>query len=162
MVEVTDVQAKPGYVLELRFSDGTTGNATISDLMERPLFAPLADEALFKQAYVEHGVVCWPGDIDIAPEFLYARAHGLPRPETFEQAQHNELEMSLRELRKLVGMTQADLSGYMGMAQSELSRFERREDFLLSTLRQYVQALGGKLEIAAVIGDKRIVALREI
>ncbi len=42
------------------------------------------------------------------------------------------------------------------MTQAELSRFERREDRKLSTLRKYVEALGGELEIAAVFGNKRI------
>lgn len=38
--------------------------------------------------------------------------------------------------------------------QGELSRIDRREDVLLSTLRAYVEALGGKLEVVADFGDK--------
>lgn len=156
MIKVHDVQPLPGYRLELTFSDGSHGLVSIDDLLTESLFAPLVEEATFQHAYIDHGVVCWPGNIDIAPEFLYARAHELPRPDTLEQALDNELSMSLRELRKLVGKTQNTVAESMGMAQSELSRFEHREDCRLSTLRQYVQALGGRLEIAAIIGDKRI------
>ena len=42
------------------------------------------------------------------------------------------------------------------MTQSELSRTERRDDHLLSTLRRYVQALGGRLEVLAVFDDRQI------
>jgi predicted transcriptional regulator len=66
------------------------------------------------------------------------------------------LEMDLRELRKLVGKTQQDVAKAARMAQSELSKTERREDHRLSTLRRYVQALGGELEVVANFGDKRI------
>jgi hypothetical protein len=55
------------------------------------------------------------------------------------------LAMELRELRHEAEMTQA-----------ELSKFERREDHLISTLRRYVTALGGELEVVAVFDNKRI------
>jgi hypothetical protein len=38
----------------------------------------------------------------------------------------------------------------------ELSRLESRNDHLTSTLRRYVEALGGRLEITAVFGERRI------
>jgi hypothetical protein len=43
-----------------------------------------------------------------------------------------------------------------GMAQSEVSRLERREDHHVSTLRKVVEALGGELEVSAVFGEKRV------
>jgi hypothetical protein len=66
------------------------------------------------------------------------------------------LEMDLREMRKLVGKTQQDVAKLARMAQSELSKTERRADHRLSTLRRYVRALGGDLEVVANFGDKRI------
>ena len=42
------------------------------------------------------------------------------------------------------------------MTQSELSRLESRTDHLTSTLRRYVEALGGKLEVTAVFGGRRV------
>jgi transcriptional regulator with XRE-family HTH domain len=66
------------------------------------------------------------------------------------------LEMDLRDLREAAGRTQQEMAELTDMTQSELSRFVRREDHKLSTLRRYVEALGGELEVAAVIGDKRI------
>ncbi len=59
------------------------------------------------------------------------------------------VRMPLRSLRAAIGKTQVDVSEATGIAQSEVSRIEGRDDALVSTLRRYVEALGGKLEIVA-------------
>jgi DNA-binding XRE family transcriptional regulator len=70
---------------------------------------------------------------------------------------HREvLVMELRELRQQAGKTQAEVADIAEMTQAELSKIERRDDHLLSTLRRYVTALGGRLEVVAVFDDKRI------
>ena len=66
------------------------------------------------------------------------------------------LEMDLRALREAAGLTQEELAQRVAVTQSELSKLERREDYRLSTLRRYVTALGGQLEIVAVVDGKRI------
>jgi DNA-binding transcriptional regulator YiaG len=66
------------------------------------------------------------------------------------------LEMDLRALREAAGLTQEELAQRVAVTQSQLSKLERREDFRLSTLRRYVAALGGQLEIIAVVDGKRI------
>ena len=66
------------------------------------------------------------------------------------------LEMDLRALREAVGFTQGELAQRVEITQSQLSKMERREDHRISTLRRYVEALGGSLEICAVIDGKRI------
>lgn len=66
------------------------------------------------------------------------------------------LAMELRELRQEAGKTQAEVAGIAEMTQAELSKFERRDDHLISTLRRYVTALGGQLEVVAVFDNKRI------
>jgi Helix-turn-helix domain len=71
------------------------------------------------------------------------------------------LEMNLRELRRLTGFTQEDVAQATQMRQPELSRVERRDDHLLSTLRRYIEALGGKLEVIARF-DKKSVKLRGV
>ena len=63
---VTLVQALPGYHLRVQFADGLEGIADLSALVRSPsagVFAALADEALFKRAFVEYGAVTWPGEI---------------------------------------------------------------------------------------------------
>jgi predicted transcriptional regulator len=65
-------------------------------------------------------------------------------------------EQTLRELRQGFDLTQVDAARAAEMTQSELSRLESRGDHRISTLRRYVEALGGQLEVAAVFGGKRV------
>lgn len=58
-------------------------------------------------------------------------------------------EMTLRDLRKALRLTQTDLSKKLHMKQEAISRLERRTDLLLSTLISYIEAMGGELSITA-------------
>ncbi|WP_437634420.1 helix-turn-helix domain-containing protein [Sorangium sp. So ce854] len=76
--------------------------------------------------------------------------------EVKREAEREVLAMNLRALRESIGKTQEELAALADLSQAELSRFEKREDHLLSTLRRYIAALGGQLEVSAVFGDKRV------
>jgi len=65
-------------------------------------------------------------------------------------------ELTLKELRKDLDITQAQLAHAADMTQSELSRLESRADHRVSSLRRYVEALGGEIEITAIVGTRRI------
>jgi transcriptional regulator with XRE-family HTH domain len=58
-------------------------------------------------------------------------------------------EMPLHELRRARELSQEHLAHEMNQSQSAISRLERRTDMYLSTMRRYVRALGGELEIIA-------------
>ena len=58
-------------------------------------------------------------------------------------------EHTLQKLRRAQGMTQAAMAEALGIGQDGVSRLEQRSDMRLSTLRGYVEALGGKLSIVA-------------
>lgn len=62
----------------------------------------------------------------------------------------------LAELRQSRPVTQVQLAETLGISQGNVSRLEARSDVYLSTLRGYVEALGGHLEIAVVFDDERI------
>lgn len=64
--------------------------------------------------------------------------------------------VKLAELRDRMDTTQAELAAVMGVTQANVSRIERQENVYLSTLSEYVEALGGKLEISAVFDDRVI------
>lgn len=66
------------------------------------------------------------------------------------------VEMDLREIREMLGKTQVEMAEKLAASQAEISRFERREDVRLSTLRRYVTALGGDLEVYASFGDRKV------
>jgi predicted transcriptional regulator len=65
-------------------------------------------------------------------------------------------ELTLKGLRQDLDMTQAEVGRILDMTQSELSRLECRNDHLTSSLRRYVEALGGELEISAVFAGRRV------
>lgn len=63
--------------------------------------------------------------------------------------------MPLAEIRKAIGMTQADLAGKLDVAQGSVSKIENAADMYLTTLRKYVEALGGELHLTAKFADGR-------
>src|SRR5580698_844981 len=76
------------------------------------------------------------------------------------QRVRDELQrMALDELRSAKQLTQADMAEMLNVPQSSISRIERRADMYLSTLRNYVHALGGVLQIQAVFPDSDTVAI---
>lgn len=77
------------------------------------------------------------------------------RKATEGRAGDGVVELDLRAMRELLGKTQVDVAKAADMDQSEVSKAERRKDHLLSTLRRYVAALGGEVEVIAKFGNKR-------
>jgi transcriptional regulator with XRE-family HTH domain len=70
------------------------------------------------------------------------------------------LPVLLSRLRERYGLTQRDVAEKLGVRQATISGIERREDIQLSTLRRFVEALGGSLEICGLFPDaKHCIAL---
>ena len=67
--------------------------------------------------------------------------------------------MALDELRGAKQLTQADMAEMLDVPQSSISRIEQRADMYLSTLRNYVHAIGGELRIQAVFPDGRAIVI---
>lgn len=86
-----------------------------------------------------------------APKSLDAKLSELPaerRSKIDQRAQELiEQELDLGELRRALSVTQTDLAELMKVGQESISRLERRADPRISTLRSYVEALGGRLTI---------------
>ena len=68
-------------------------------------------------------------------------------------------EMSLRDLRHAHHLTQERIGQSLGIGQEGISRLEQRTDLLISTLRGYVEAMGGNLQLVAQFPDRPPVAL---
>ena len=58
--------------------------------------------------------------------------------------------------REARSTTQVELASALGVTQANVSRIEHQDDLYLSTLREYVEALGGRLQIAAIFDDQTI------
>ncbi|MGX1101486.1 helix-turn-helix domain-containing protein [Amorphus sp. MBR-141] len=63
-------------------------------------------------------------------------------------------ELTLRDLRKAHDLTQERMAELLDVGQDSVSRLEKRSDLLLSTLRSYVSAMGGTLELVARFPDR--------
>ncbi len=76
------------------------------------------------------------------------------RRQANRQGAKEELErLGFGKLRQARQLTQVELAERLDVPQAAISRMERRTDLLLSTLRQYVEGMGGQLELRAVFPE---------
>ena len=68
-------------------------------------------------------------------------------------------ELNLRQMRRLRKLTQSRLSKELKIGQEGVSRIEKRTDLYLSTLRNYVEGVGGKLSLVVEFPDRPPVVL---
>ena len=68
-------------------------------------------------------------------------------------------EKSLRDLRRARTLTQNRIAKKLGIGQESVSKLESRSDLMISTLRNYVEAMGGKLSLVAEFPDRPPVSL---
>lgn len=73
-----------------------------------------------------------------------------------KRVENTLLEMSLGDLRRELGVTQSDMAKAAEMTQGDVSRLENSDNFRIATLRRAVRALGGEIEVIAVVGSKRV------
>jgi DNA-binding XRE family transcriptional regulator len=75
-----------------------------------------------------------------------------------EQLRAEQRAYRLAEMRRRLGITQADVATRMGVTQGRVSAIEHAKAGAteLRTLAAYVEALGGRLEIIADFGDQRL------
>lgn len=71
------------------------------------------------------------------------RKHNIKKEASLLITEYN----TLQEFRTSLGMTQMELAEDLLISQVNISKLEKRTDMHISTLRKYVEALGGKLEI---------------
>ena len=69
--DVVEVKPLEALGLFVRFTDGLTGQVRFMPEHLSGVFEPLKDPAYFRQVYVDHGAVAWPGQIDLAPDAMY-------------------------------------------------------------------------------------------
>jgi len=67
--------------------------------------------------------------------------------------------LTLRELRKAKDLTQVRLAETLGIRQATIAQMEKRSDLMISTLRGYVESMGGKLRLMVEFPDRTPVSL---
>ena len=71
-LKVSGVRPLADHQLWVRFNNGEARVVDFRPLLDSVAFAPLKDEAAFRDVYIDYGVTVWMnGDVDIAPERLY-------------------------------------------------------------------------------------------
>jgi len=66
------------------------------------------------------------------------------------------LDMQLQDIRKSRNVTQVELAQVLNVEQAAISKLENRDDMYVSTLREYIRALGGELQLVAKFPDAEI------
>lgn len=94
----------------------------------------------------------------MARNFHELRAKMSPESRARAQEKFKQLvkEMPLKELRAARELTQEQLAGTLGTSQAAVSKLERRADMYVSTLAQFVKAMGGDLQIRSVFPDGEV------
>ena len=80
-----------GYVIRLKFRDGTAGEIDLSAELTGPIFEPLRDLEAFKQFRVhpDFHTLVWPNGADLDADVLYAEVSGAPIIFTQRQTSHS-------------------------------------------------------------------------
>lgn len=68
----------------------------------------------------------------------------------------------LRELRQIAGKAQADIATVLNIKQPSVSKIEKQADMYLSTLRSYVEAIGGQLELTVKLPERPALRLHHL
>lgn len=81
------------------------------------------------------------------------------------EARYQELKQEvegLRELRQIAGKAQADIATKLNIKQPSVSKIEKQADMYLSTLRSYVEAVGGELDLVVRLPSRPPVKLQHL
>ena len=87
---------------------------------------------------------------------LRARMSPEAQAEARRLADEDLAKMPLQELRTARQLTQQQLAQTLNMSQAAVSQLEKRADMYLSTLGNFVEAMGGRLELYAVFPDGKV------
>ena len=71
--DVAEVKPEPDYCLYVRFKDGLPGHAQLRREELTGVLAPLRNVRFFEQVFIDCGAVAWHGEIDLAPDSMYAQ-----------------------------------------------------------------------------------------
>jgi transcriptional regulator with XRE-family HTH domain len=69
---------------------------------------------------------------------------------------------SLRQLRRLAGKAQSEIAAALKIKQPSVSKIEKQADMYLSTLRSYVEAIGGELELVVKLPERPALRLHRL
>lgn len=120
--DVVEVKPESDYCLFVRFKDGLAGRVRLERKDLTGVLSPLLDAQFFERVFIDAGAVAWPGDIDLAPDAMYAQVAG-----RFQRTPQGTDETMFRlrlprfyELKDLLGDT-SDPDAYFHNFEERLS-----------------------------------------
>jgi hypothetical protein len=84
--DILEVVPKGNHCLFVRFKDGLEGLVRLHREQLTGALEPLRDEHFFNQVFIDDGAVAWPGEIDLAPDAMYAEVSDV----------HKQTDLSVR------------------------------------------------------------------
>ena len=67
------VKPEENFTLHVRFADGLEGKVHfLPSRLKKTIFQSLSDESYFKKVYIDHGVITWSEDLDLAPDTMHS------------------------------------------------------------------------------------------
>ncbi|MFG1396332.1 XRE family transcriptional regulator [Roseixanthobacter pseudopolyaromaticivorans] len=88
-----------------------------------------------------------------------------PEEQAAIDARYQDLKQEvegLRELRQIAGKAQAEIASALNIKQPSVSQIERQTDMYLSTLRSYVEAVGGELELTVKLPKRPALRIHQL
>lgn len=70
--DIVSVKMVAPLAIEVKFTDGTKGKVKFEKTHLTGVFEILKNPDVFKKVFIDDGVVAWPGNIDLAPDAMYA------------------------------------------------------------------------------------------
>ena len=94
----------------------------------------------------------------MAKAFKQLREKLSPERQARAQAKTNIMltEMALNELRQAFELSQEEIAKRLKVNQPAISKIEKNTDMYISTLRRFIEAMGGELDITARFNNKQI------
>jgi len=79
--DIIHVESRKDYCLFVRFADGQSGEVDVSHLAGKGVFKAWKKPGFFQKVYVdpEMRTVCWPGELDLAPDALYEKVASMQK-----------------------------------------------------------------------------------
>lgn len=94
-------------------------------------------------------------------KLLQERMSPAARARSEAKAEQMTQEMALSDLRAVLDLTQEHLAAKLHINQAAISKMERRTDMFVSTLRQFIEAMGGELEIRALLPRGKVIVINQ-